>query len=162
MGLLSFLFGKKRGPKRVKRAKRSPGRKPKRDHFVAKLKKSAHVVVRGRKRKLYRGKNGGLYYRSKSGKIYVSKRVLKRRGHLLSPGKGRVRRALKKRKGKKSSAAKKRAARAAYKRRAARMARRMRFGLPSCSSGKDYTTQECNTYGYKYTTPDKCTCAEQY
>ena len=121
MGLLSFLFGKKRGPKR---AKRSPGRKPKRDHFVAKLKKSAHVVVRGRKRKLYRGKNGGLYYRSKSGKIYVSKRVLKHRGHLLSPGKGRVRRALKKlkkRKLKKTAAAKKRAARAAYKRRAARM-----------------------------------------
>ena len=126
MGLLSFLFGKKRGPKR---AKRSPGRKPKRDHFVAKLKKSAHVVVRGRKRKLYRGKNGGLYYRSKSGKIYVSKRVLKRRGHLLSPGKGRVRRALKKRKGKKSSAAKKRAARAAYKRRKNRMARMARFGM---------------------------------
>ena len=129
MGLMSFLFGKKRGPKRVKRAKRSPGRKPKRDHFVAKLKKSAHVVVRGRKRKLYRGKNGGLYYRSKSGKIYVSKRVLKRRGHLLSPGKRRVRRALKKlkkRKGKKSSAAKKRAARAAYKRRKNRLARRAR------------------------------------
>ena len=134
MGLMSFLFGKKRGPKRrklTKRAKRSPGRRPKRDHFVAKLKKSAHVVVRGRKRKLYRGKNGGLYYRSKSGKIYVSKRVLKRRGHLLSPGKRRVRRALKKlkkRKGKKSSAAKKRAARAAYKRRKNRMARRARFG----------------------------------
>ena len=130
MGLMSFLFGKKRGPKR---AKRSPGRRPKSDHFVAKLKKSAHVVVRGRKRKLYRGKNGGLYYRSKSGKIYVSKRVLKRRGHLLSPGKRRVRRALKKlkklKKGKKSSAAKKRAARAAYKRRKNRMARRARFGM---------------------------------
>ena len=131
MGLMSFLFGKKRTKraKLTKRAKRSPGRKPKRDHFVAKLKKSAHVVVRGRKRKLYRGKNGGLYYRSKSGKIYVSKRVLKRRGHLLSPGKRRVRRALKKlkklkkRKLKKTAAAKR--ARAAYKR---RKNRRSAFG----------------------------------
>ena len=129
---MSFLFGKKR--KATKRAKRSPGRRPKRGHYVASLKKGAYVVVRGRKRKLHRGANGGLYYRSKSGKNYVSKKVLKRKGHLLSPGKRRVRRALKKLKkrkgkGKKSSAAKKRAARAALKRRKARMARRARFGM---------------------------------
>ena len=130
MSLMSFLFGKKR--KATKRAKHSPGRRPKRGHYVASLKKGAYVVVRGRKRKLHRGANGGLYYRSKSGKNYVSKQVLKRKGHLLSPGKRRVRRALKKlkkRKGKKSSAAKKRAARAAYKRRKNRLARRARFGM---------------------------------
>ena len=136
MGLMSFLFGKKRGPKRVKRAKRSPGRKPKSGHYVAKLKKGAYAVIRGKRRKLHRGKNGGLYYRTKSGKTYISKKVLKRmkrrtvgkRRVRRSPGKRRVRRTT--RKLKQTPAARK--ARAAYKRRAARMARRMRFGCGPC------------------------------
>ena len=33
-----------------------------------------YVVVRGRKRKIYRGKTGALYYRSRSGKVYLSAR----------------------------------------------------------------------------------------
>ena len=92
--MLSLFFGKKR---RVRKAKKSPGRRPKRGHYVKSLPKSrAFVTVRGRKRKLHRGKNGGLYYRTKSGRHYIEAKVLKRRGHLLSPKKRRVRRAVKK------------------------------------------------------------------
>ena len=92
--MLSLFFGKKR---RVRKAKKSPGRRPKRGHYVKSLPKSrAFVRVKGRKRKLYRGKNGGLYYRTKSGRNYIDTKVLKRRGHLLSPKRRRVRRAVKK------------------------------------------------------------------
>lgn len=38
-----------------------------------KLKKGSYVIVGGRKRKLYKGKNGKLYYRTKSGKRYVKR-----------------------------------------------------------------------------------------
>jgi len=122
--MLSLFFGKKR---RVRKAKRSPGRRPKRDHYVKSLPKSrAFVTVRGRKRKLHRGTNGGLYYRTKSGRHYVPAKVLKRRGHLLSPKKRRVRRAVKKlrkkrRKLKMTKAAVK--ARRAYRLRKKRMSR---------------------------------------
>ncbi len=92
--MLSLFFGKKR---RARKAKKSPGRRPKRGHYVKSLPKSrAFVTVRGRKRKLHRGTNGGLYYRTKSGRHYIEAKVLKRRGHLLSPKKRRVRRAVKK------------------------------------------------------------------
>lgn len=92
--MLSLFFGKKR---RVRKAKKSPGRRPKRGHYVKSLPKSrAFVTVRGRKRKLHRGANGGLYYRTKSGRHYIEAKVLKRRGHILSPKKRRVRRAVKK------------------------------------------------------------------
>lgn len=126
--MLSLFFGKKR---RVRKAKKSPGRRPKRGHYVKSLPKSrAFVTVRGRKRKLHRGKNGGLYYRTKSGRHYIEAKVLKRRGHLLSPKKRRVRRAVKKlrrrkrRKLKMTKAAI--AARRAYRLRKKRMAR---FGM---------------------------------
>jgi hypothetical protein len=120
------LFGKKR------RAKKSPGRKPKRGHGVRKLPKSmAYVVVRGRKRKLHRGANGGLYYRTKSGRNYVPAAVLRRKGHVLAKKalkRRQVRRAKKQvRKGRKLKMTKKAiAARKAYKK---RMARKSRFGL---------------------------------
>lgn len=92
--MLSLFFGKKR---RARKAKKSPGRRPKRGHYIKSLPKSrAFVTVRGRKRKLHRGANGGLYYRTKSGRHYIEAKVLKRRGHLLSPKKRRVRRAVKK------------------------------------------------------------------
>ena len=90
----------------------------------------AYIVVGGRKRKLYKGHNGGLYYRTRSGRHYVPKSVLRRKGHLLSPKKRKVRRArkaLRRRKARKlkqTKAAK--AARAAYRRRKARLSR---FGL---------------------------------
>jgi len=126
--MLSLFFGKKR---RARKAKKSPGRRPKRGRYVKSLPKSrAFVTVRGRKRKLHRGANGGLYYRTKSGRHYIEAKVLKRRGHLLSPKKRRVRRAVKKlrrrkrRKLKMSKAAI--AARRAYRLRKKRMAR---FGM---------------------------------
>ena len=125
---LELLFGKKR---RTRRTKKSPGRRPKRGHFVKSLPKSrAFVTVKGRKRKLYRGKNGGLFYRTKSGRTYIDAKVLKRRGHVLSPKRRRVRRAVKKlrrrkrRKLKQTKAAI--AARRAYRLRKKRMSR---FGL---------------------------------
>ena len=54
---LELLFGKRRRRRSPKRA-RSAG----------------HIMVKGRKRKLYKGKAGGMYYRTRSGKAYVSKR----------------------------------------------------------------------------------------
>ena len=124
-GLMSMFFGRKH---RVRKSKRSPGRRPKRAHYVKSLPKSrAFVVVRGRKRKLHRGANGGLYYRSKSGRHYVDAKVLKRRGHVLSPKKRRVRRAVKKLRRKKLKMTKAAvAARRAYRLRKKRMAR---FGM---------------------------------
>jgi hypothetical protein len=126
--ILSLFFGKKR---RARKVKKSPGRRPTRGHYVKSLPKSrAFVTVRGRKRKLHRGANGGLYYRTKSGRHYIEAKVLKRRGHLLSPKKRRVRRAVKKlrrrkrRKLKMTKAAI--AARRAYRLRKKRMSR---FGM---------------------------------
>jgi hypothetical protein len=125
MDALELFFGKKR---RARKTKRSPGRRPKRG--LRKLPKSkAYVTVKGRKRKLYRGHNGGLYYRTKSGRAYVSPAVLKRRRHMLSPKRRRVRRAVKKlrrRRRRKLKMTKKAiAARRAYRK---RMRRRGRFG----------------------------------
>jgi len=132
MDPLELFFGKKR---RVLKHKKSPGRKPKRGHGVKKLpKRLAYVTVRGRKRKLHRGANGGLYYRTKSGRTYVPAKVLKRKHHELAVHramkKRRVRRskkALRRRRGRKLKMTKKAiAARKAYRK---RMARRSRFGL---------------------------------
>ena len=129
MDALDLFFGKKRRTRRTRRTKRSPGRRPKRGHYVKSLPKSrAYVTVKGRKRKLYRGKNGGLFYRTKSGRNYVSSAVLKRRRHMLSPKRRRVRRAVKKlrrRRRRKLKMTKKAiAARRAYRKRM----RRGRFG----------------------------------
>jgi len=94
MGVLELFFGKKR---RARKTKKSPGRRPKRGHYVKSLPKSqAYVTVRNRRRKLHRGANGGLFYRTKSGRHYIDAKVLKRKRHMLSPKKRRVRRAVKK------------------------------------------------------------------
>ena len=92
---LAMFFGAKRKARKTKakKAKRSPGRKPSRSGMVKSLPKSkAYVMVRTpkgtlRRRKLYLGKNGALYYRTKSGRHYVKKSVLKRKNHVLSPKK---------------------------------------------------------------------------
>jgi hypothetical protein len=125
-GIMSMFFGAKR-----RKAKHSPGRRPKRGHYVKSLPKSrAFVTVRGRRRKLHRGANGGLYYRTKSGRNYIDAKVLKRKQHMLSPKKRRVRRAVKKlrrRKRRKLKMTKTAiAARRAYRLRKKRMAR---FGM---------------------------------
>ena len=124
---LSMFFGRKR------RSRRSPGRRPTRGHYVKSLPKSrAYVTVRGRRRKLYRGKNGGLYYRTKSGRSYIDAKVLKRKRHMLSPKRRRVRRAVKKlrkRRRRKLKMTKKAiAARRAYRKRTRSRRRRSRFG----------------------------------
>ncbi len=123
MDPLELFFGKKR---RARKHKKSPGRKPKRGHGVKKLTKSmAYVVVRGRKRKLHRGANGGLYYRTKSGRTYVPTSVLRRKGHRLAK-KALHKRRVRRHKGRKLKMTKKAiAARKAYRK---RMARRSRFG----------------------------------
>ena len=64
---LAMFFGAKK--------RRSPVRKIKRTHGV--------VVVNGRERKLHKGKNGGLYYKTKSGKAYVDSKFI--RSHKASP-----------------------------------------------------------------------------
>ena len=105
MNLAMFFGAKKKGAKK-KAAKRSPGRKPSRSGVVKSLPKSkAYVMVRTskgtlRRRKLYLGKNGALYYRTKSGRRYVKKSVLKRKNHVLSPKKAK--KAKKAKKGKKA------------------------------------------------------------
>ena len=55
-------------------------RKPKRKHTTA----VGTVVVKGRKKKLYKGSNGGLFYKSKGRKVYI-----KSKGKKLKPKRGR-------------------------------------------------------------------------
>ena len=107
MGFSMFFGAKKKAAakKRKSKAKKSPGRKPKGVVVRSLPKSQAYVMVRSkkgglRKRKLHLGKNGALYYRTKSGRVYVKKSVLKKKGHVLSKSD-------KKRKSKKSKKAKK-------------------------------------------------------
>ena len=128
--MLSMFFGRKR---RSRKSRKSPGRRPRRGRYVKSLPKSkAYVTVRGRRRKLYRGKNGGLYYRTKSGRSYIAAKVLKRRGHMLSPKRRRRRRSIKKlrkRRRRKLKMTKKAiAARRAYRKSRRGSRRRSRFG----------------------------------
>ena len=90
---LTLFFGaKKKAAKKA--AKKSPGRKPKR--VTRKLPKSkAYITVGGRRRKLYLGKKGGLYYRTRSGRHYVSASVLRRKKHMLSPKRKKAKKAKK-------------------------------------------------------------------
>jgi len=78
------------------------------------------VIIRGRKRKVYRGKNGALYYRSRSGKVYLSaRRMRKMRGRR---GRKSARRGRRGRSGRRLKMTKSAiAARRAYRRRKARM-----------------------------------------
>lgn len=81
-----MLFGKKVAKKPV--AKKE-AKKP-----VAKVTKAVGViVVKGKERKVYRGKKGGLFYRSKGAKVYVDKKThsrghrgdARKKTHKLSP-----------------------------------------------------------------------------
>ena len=83
---LAMFFGAKK-----RKVKRSPSRSSK---------SHGSVVVRGKERKLYKGVNGGLYYKTKSGRTYVDAKFVRahspRRARRSSP-KRRVRRASPKR-----------------------------------------------------------------
>jgi hypothetical protein len=126
---LSLFFGKKH------KARRSPGRRPGRGRSVSKLSKSnAYVNVGGRKRKLYRGKNGGLFYRTKSGRHYVPASVLKRKKHVLSPK--RKRKGSKKSKTSKKKSSKKRKLKMTKKAIAARRAYRKAHPKPKSKSSR--------------------------
>jgi len=77
-----------------------------------------YVIVKGRKRKVYRGKSGALYYRSRSGKVYLSAR----RGRRGRRGGRRGGRRVRRRGGRRLKMTKSAiAARRAYRRRKARM-----------------------------------------
>jgi len=113
--LESFFGAKRKSPKR-----KSPKRKsPKRKSTKHKRGKSVGVIViGGRDRKVYKGVNGGLFVKRKSGKVYVDKKRVKKTGK--SP----------KRKARKSP---KRKARKSPKRKARkspkRKARRSKYGM---------------------------------
>ena len=76
-----------------------------------------YVIVKGRKRKIYRGKTGALYYRSRSGKVYLSARKVRRGGRKARRGGRKARRGGRRLKMTKSAIA----ARRYYRRRKARM-----------------------------------------
>ena len=80
---LAMFFGAKK-----RRVKRSPSRKA-RDS-----KSHGSVVVRGKERKLYKGINGGLYYKTKSGRAYVDSKFVRahspRRSRRASPKRRRA------------------------------------------------------------------------
>lgn len=73
--MLELFFGKKK--------KKCKGRKVKKGRKVRKLSSSARVVINGKKRKVYKGCNGGLYYkRTKNGKtyrVYISPKLLRKK-----------------------------------------------------------------------------------
>ena len=100
------LFGaKRRAPARkarkspVRKSRRSPARKvrkssPKRGPM--RVGSVGSVVVRGRERKLYRGKLGGLYYKTKSGKTYVDAKEARKSARKSPKRKSPVRKAARK------------------------------------------------------------------
>jgi len=72
--MLELFFGKK---------KKCKGRKVRKGRKVTKLSSKARIMIGGKKRKVYKGCNGGLYYkRTKNGKtyrVYVSPKLLRKK-----------------------------------------------------------------------------------
>jgi len=58
------------GAKKRRKVRRSPARKVKKSHGT--------IVVKGRERKLFKGSNGGLYYKTKSGRTYVDAKFVRK------------------------------------------------------------------------------------
>ena len=75
---LAMFFGAKKKPK-----KSSPKHK-KRDFTDL-----GKIVVSGKMKKLYKGINGGLYYKTKSGRTYVDKKFVTKHKHHKSPKRNR-------------------------------------------------------------------------
>lgn len=111
MGMLELFFGKKKKCK----GRKTKGRK------VRKLSSSARVVINGKKRKVYKGCNGGLYYkRTKNGKtyrVYISPKLLRKKSSTRMGGTRFGRRGVKKGSRLKMTKAAKRARAYARKRR---------------------------------------------
>ena len=109
---LAMFFGAKK-----RKVKRSPARKVQKSHGT--------IVVKGRERKLFKGSNGGLYYKTKSGRTYVDAKFVSKH----SPRRARVspkrRRASPKRRVRRASPIRRRAS---PKRRRASPMRRTRWG----------------------------------
>ena len=126
MDSLAMFFGAK---------KRKVTRKP-RDY-----KDKGSVVVGGKTRKLYKGVNGGLYYKTKSGRNYVDSKYV--RAH--SPK--RARRASPKRR---RASPKRRARRASPKRRVRRSSprRRVRRSSPKRRRVSPRRSRRTTRYGY--------------
>lgn len=116
MGMLEVLFGSK-----MRKKKKCRGRKAKKP---SSSKAVSFVMVRGRRRRLYRGCNGGLYYRTKTGRRYVDDKMKKLKKRRPRRAGKKLRRGRKGKKLKQTKAAI--AARRAYRLRKARMARRAR------------------------------------
>jgi len=98
-GMLSVLFGKKLKSRMGAKKSSKVAKKP------SLFGKRMVVVVGGKKRKIHRGKDGGLYYRTKSGRHYVSKKELAR---LRRKAEKKVKKAKKSAFGKKRKSPKKR------------------------------------------------------
>ena len=124
---LELLFGKRRRRRSPKRAK-----------------SAGHIMVKGRKRKLYKGKGGGMYYRTRSGKAYVSKKRARsgsmRRRRRRSPMRRRRRRGSSKRRRRRSPKRRRRRRSPKRRRRRSRSPKRRRrtrygygLGQPSLS-----------------------------
>jgi hypothetical protein len=80
------------------------------------------IIVKGRKRKVYKGKNGALYYRSRSGKVYLSARKMMKMRRKARKGRKALKRRKARRAGRRLKMTKSAiAARRAYRRRKARM-----------------------------------------
>jgi hypothetical protein len=112
MGMLELFFGKK---------KKCKGRKVKKGRKVRKLSSKARVMIGGKKRKVYKGCNGGLYYkRTKNGKtyrVYISPKLLRKKSSTRMGGTRFGRRGVKKGSRLKMTKAAKRARAYARKRR---------------------------------------------
>jgi len=114
--MIDMFFGKRK----MRKSKKCRGRKAKKP---ASSKAVSFVMVRGRRRRLYRGCNGGLYYRTKTGRRYVDDKMKKLKKRRPRRAGKKLRRGTRK-KLKQTKAAI--AARRAYRLRKARMSRRAR------------------------------------
>ena len=108
------------GAKKRRTVRRSPVRKVKKSHGT--------IVVKGRERKLFKGSNGGLYYKTKSGRTYVDAKFVRKHSPRRARASPKRRRASPKRR--RASPKRRRASpkrrRASPKRRRASPMRRMR------------------------------------
>ena len=120
---LAMFFGAKK-----RKVKRSPVRKVKKSHGT--------IVVKGRERKLFKGSNGGLYYKTKSGRTYVDAKFVQKHSPRRMRASPKRRRASPKRR------------RASPKRRRASPKRRVRRVSPKRRRASPMRRMRRTSYGY--------------